>query len=178
MQIGPSTIRNALGLLSISGLLLVVPLGSAWAADASNDMAKERLQHRQEWVRAKLERDANRLEIKASQQAAWQEYASARKAFAERTLHRPPQDADAAMIAKNHAERAAEVARKLATLADATAKLQVVLSPEQRMTLDQMARHGHHKHGHHGWRDDRDGLRGEGHRHASDPEQEAQAPAA
>jgi hypothetical protein len=80
--------------------MAVATLNSAQAADAAMDRGAERAQHRQEWVRAKLDRDANRLEIKASQQAAWQEYAKARTALAERHFTKPAQDLDAAAIAK------------------------------------------------------------------------------
>jgi len=173
-----SPLGKALGLLSLAGLVGAVSLSSTWAADAGKDHAKNWAQHRQEWVRAKLDRDANRLEIKASQQAAWQQYANARNALAERTFSKPAEDADAATIAKAHAQRAAEIAQKLATLADATAKLQVVLAPEQIRTLDQIVRHGHQRHGHHGWHHGRDGLDSEGHEHASDLDQQTDAPPA
>jgi hypothetical protein len=157
------------GWLAGGALVLAATLNVAQAADSRVDSAADATkdapqgaaamhmdrhaqwaQHRQQWVHAKLERDANRLEIKASQQAAWQEYAKARTALAERQMMRPSQDLDAAGLAKLHADRVADAARKLAVLADATAKLEVVLSPDQRQTLDQMARHGHHRgHGHH-----------------------------
>jgi len=117
-------------------------------------------QHRQDWEKRCLEMDANRLEIKASQQGAWQDYAKARVALSDRDFTRPAPDLDAAAIARLHADRAADGARKLAVLADATAKLQAVLSPEQRQTLAQMVHRGFHHHGHHGWMGGRDGERG------------------
>lgn len=123
-----------------------------------------------------LDREANRLEIKASQETVWQDYANARMALAERTFNKPAENADAAAIAKNHAERAAEIARKLAALANATTKLQVALSPDQRKTLDQVARRGRHKYGHQAWRHRLDGSRGEGHERSSESQIE-QAPA-
>jgi hypothetical protein len=185
-------VRPALG-----ALIIAASVGAAWAADPAADpgsaMARHRqewAQHRMEWVRAKLDMDANRLEIKSSQQSAWQEYAKARTALADRNFTRPAGEMDPAAMAKQHAERAAEGARKLAVLADATAKLQSVLSPEQRMTLAQISRHGMR---HHGWHGDGHGFRGgfrgdgpgrDGHdgpgagrQHADDDMQEQDAPA-
>lgn len=154
-------------LLAVGALALAATLSSAWAADAADGPAGARAQprpawtqHRQDWVRAKLDNDANRLEIKASQQAAWQEYAQARTSLALRTVFKAMPDADAAAMAKMRADRAADSARKLAELADATAKLQVVLSAEQRQTLAQIAREGHCRHGHRGWHRGPEGLQG------------------
>jgi hypothetical protein len=155
-------IKPALGALIISA-----GVGVACAADSASDPAtgfaqqrQEWAQHRMEWVRARLEIDANRLEIKASQQAAWQEYAKARTALDERNVTPPAKDLDPAALAKLHADRATEIAKKLSALAEATAKLQAVLSPEQRLTLAQISRHGWHHH--HGWRDGAHGFCGEG----------------
>lgn len=92
-------------------------------------------------VQQHLERMANRLEIKASQQGVWRDYVEAHKAAFAEPPARPPQDADAATLARHHAERAADMARKLDRLATATAALQKALSPEQQQTLNQMARH-------------------------------------
>jgi len=171
--------RNALlAWLAAATLVIAASLNSAWAADPGKDRGEQWAQHRQEWVRAKLDRDANRLEIKASQQAAWQDYAGARKALAEMTFHRPAPDADAATIAKARADRAADAARKLAVLADATTKLQGVLSPDQRKTLDQIVHKGHHRHGRQAWRHERHGQEGGGQKDAAEPDQNEQAPSA
>ncbi len=177
------TISTSAVKLALGTSLLAALLSSAMAADPAMDRAEQRAQHRQEWVRAKLERDANRLEIKASQQAAWQTYASARTALAERTFHRPAPDADAATIAKARADGAADGARKLAVLADATTKLEAVLSPEQRTTLDQIAHSAHHRgHGHHQgyreWRHGHESLQEDGQKDAVDQDQGQQAPSA
>ena len=102
-------------------------------------------------VHEKLDAMANRLEIKASQQNAWQAYAKAVEAMADHPRKHPAEDADATTIAKFHADMAAEMASKLKKVSDATAKLEAALAPEQRKTLDQAARefgqHGHHMHG-------------------------------
>ena len=99
----------------------------------------------------KLDAMANRLEIKASQQNAWQAYVKAVEAMADHPKKHPAEDVDATAIAKFHADMAAEMAAKLKKVSDATAKLEAVLAPEQRKTLDQAARafgpHGHHMHG-------------------------------
>lgn len=164
--------------LASGAFFFAVLLGSALAADPGLNRGEQRAQHRQEWVRVKLEKDANRLEIKASQQAAWQAYASARTAFAERAFSRPAPEADAATIAKARAERAADRARKLTVLADATTKLEAVLSPEQRSTLDQIVRSSHHRaphhyrHGNREWRHGQEGSRDEGQGNAIDHDQD------
>ncbi|HTZ00064.1 MAG TPA: Spy/CpxP family protein refolding chaperone [Rhodocyclaceae bacterium] len=147
------TRRAVLAALSTSLVLAFAPLSSAAAAEPAKDPAKDQAwaQHRQEWAAARLTQDANRLEIKASQQAAWAEYANARKALADWKFTKLPDDADAATVAKHRAERATEAAQKLTALADATAKLQAVLTPEQRKTLDQLVRHHHCGHEHGGW---------------------------
>lgn len=160
-------------LVMAAALVVAASIGSALAADPPADPqappsrhaehAAEHAKMRQEWVRAKLARDANRLEITASQQAAWQGYASARSALADLRFGPPPApDADAATIAKLRADRVADAARKLGALADATARLQAVLSPAQRTTLDQIVRDGHrHWHGRPGWhREQHDGFDG------------------
>lgn len=149
-------------------LSLAAAADCALADDAATNAAPmtgpatshDRMQHRQQWVRAHLEQDANRLEIKASQQGVWQDYAKARIALSERDFTRPAQELDPAAMVRLHADRAAEGARKLAVLADATAKLQAVLSPEQRQTLTQMMHHGLRHHGHRGGFDGHDGEHG------------------
>lgn len=181
-----TTSLTATKLASVA-FLFVALLSSAGAADPGSDSGEQRTKHRQEWVRAKLERDANRLEIKASQQAAWQAYATARSALAERAFSRPARDADAATIAKARADRAADGARKLAVLAETTTKLQAVLSPEQRKTLDQITHASHHlghhaghhhRHGGRQWRHGQEGLQDDGQKNAIDRDQDQYAPSA
>ncbi len=155
MQNKTSMLRQYLTGFALAALCTLIPGGASLAQQNGKDgdrqqWEQQRQQQRQEWVRAKLDKDEARLEIKASQQGAWDEYANARKALAEHAPGKLPKDADAATITKHHAERATEMARKLTTLAAATAKLQAVLSPDQRKILDHIARH-HHHHGHHGW---------------------------
>lgn len=116
-------------------------------SEVKQDFAKQR----QEWIRNRIDRMAGRLEIKASQQGAWQAYAKALQAATERPAKTPDRKTDAASIARLRADLATAHAQKLAQIADATAKFQEVLSPDQRKTLDQIvARSGrrwHHFHG-------------------------------
>jgi len=99
-----------------------------------------------------LDREAAMLEIKASQQAAWDAYAAARLDLMASFDHaRPPADADAASLAHRRAEQASALAARLNALADATDKLQAVLGDDQRKVLDRIA----HMHPHDRFGDDR-----------------------
>lgn len=147
-----STRRNTLAaaLLAAGFTFAAAPLVSAApATGAPSAEMQARLQAHQQ---ARLERMANRLEIKASQQDAWAAYAKVRsQMFAQRPTA-PAQDADAATLARYHADRAAQMAQKLSTLADATAQLQQALTPAQAKTLAEMTRHSGagHSGGRHG----------------------------
>lgn len=111
-------------------------------------------------VQAHLDKLAERMEIKASQEAAWQKFSAAFQT--NMSLHgmmgHPPGHegghetpaADAAALARQQADRAWDHAQKLTQLADATAALQQVLTPEQRLVFDEAARHFIHEHGEHG----------------------------
>jgi hypothetical protein len=168
----------------LAGMACLAP---AWADPAAaaaprwEGMARHHAQHVQE----RLDELAARLEIKASQEPAWQAFSGS-----VRDLMTPPHvqgksdsqpaqgaaapELDAAALAREHANRAAEHAQKLARLADATAKLQQVLGSDQRLVLDEAARrfsHWHHHlagmgpggdHGVPGWHRDGDGARGPG----------------
>jgi hypothetical protein len=144
-------VRN-IGAAAIGSLMMVGAMAApAAAADAPRDQYADRAQHRQEWIAGRLDEMASRLEIKASQQDAWQAYSKAVKTLGERRAP-PPADADAATLTRARADAFAAMAKKLDQVADATSKLQAVLSPEQRTTLDQIVRHAGHgwKHGHDG----------------------------
>jgi hypothetical protein len=99
-----------------------------------------------------LDRLAARLEIRASQQDAWKAFASAVRGMVPATPpEQPGKDVDAAARARQAADRAADRAKRLAQLADATAKLQQTLDPPQKEVLNEVARDfGHHMHGHGG----------------------------
>lgn len=121
--------------------------------EADRAQMRERMQAR---MSERLDRLAARLEIKASQQDAWEAYKSARASIFQTRPERPARDADAATMAKFRADMAQRRAQYLATMADATAKLQEVLEPQQRKVLDEIARHagarGHHYRHRHGGR--------------------------
>lgn len=108
-------------------------------------------QERAEWVKKSLDRQASMLEIKASQQEAWDAYAAAaRELFDVRGERKQPADgSDAATMMRDRAEWARQSSERLGKLADATASLQAVLSPEQRKVLDRIvSEHGHFHAGH------------------------------
>ncbi len=117
-------------------------------------------QEREAWVKKHIDREAALLEIKASQQSVWEAYAAAKLDLAKSfgAMMQPGQgsDLDAAAAAHRRADRAADIAQKLAKLADATEKLQAVLSEDQRKVLNRIVSHsgfrhpGFDRHWHHG----------------------------
>ena len=100
----------------------------------------------QEMFKHMSERIADRLEIKPSQQAAFQAYTTALQTALTPPAKHPEFKSDAAGIARMNADMAAEHAKRLAAIADATAKFQEVLTPDQRKTFDQMAAAFMHRH--------------------------------
>ena len=124
---------------------------SAWAdQDLAQQSQQSWAQHRQYWIKAKLARMAQRLEIRSSQQAAWQAFAKVIEEPVNPPIQKPDDRLDAAALARRHADFATAQAKRMVQIADATAKLQEILTPEQRLTLDQIAHefrpHGHHRH--------------------------------
>lgn len=99
-------------------------------------------QDQAQWVKKRLDREAAMLEIKASQEGAWEAYAAAAQELAggygEYKL--VPLDVDAAALMRLHADQAASFAQRIAKLADATDKLQKVLNDDQRKVLDRIVR--------------------------------------
>ncbi len=145
-----------LQVLVMGGLLL-----SGIAAPAKADTPPQGRQG-QEWhfdpekmqamITARLDKLHERLEIKASQQGAWDAFAKSVEALPQGMASPPDKDADAATIAHFRAERTANIAKKLSAIADTTAKLQAVLTPSQREILNEQSRHfGHHGFGHRGF---------------------------
>lgn len=104
-------------------------------------------------MKAHLAKLHERLEIKASQESAWEAFAKSIEALPmgmDKTK-RPGPDADAATLARFRAERAQAFAKKMGVIADTSAKLESVLTPSQRKVFDNAARHyGHHRFGHGG----------------------------
>jgi phage protein D len=116
-----------------------------------------------EHMKARLDKLAERLEIKSSQQGAWEAFSKSVEMLADRAVKNPNEDADAAAIASYRAESATEFARKLTAIADATAKLQAVLTEDQRKLLNQESRR--YLHMEHGWNRRDHGMDHEGHGH-------------
>jgi len=123
--------------------------------DEHHDEEKASPAKMHEHIKARLDKLANRLEIKASQQPAWENFAKSVEALANHSFKHPDENADAAAIAHARAEMADDMAKKLAAIADATDKLEAVLSENQRKVLNEEAHHFHHgmhhcgKHGDH-----------------------------
>lgn len=108
--------------------------------EADRTQMRQRMQER---MKQRLDRMGARLEIKASQQEAWSAYRQARESmFANAPKQRPGADADAATITRFRADMAKRRAENMAVMADATAKLQAALDPDQRKVLDELSRRG------------------------------------
>lgn len=140
--------RSKLGAaLFAAGLALAaaVPAASAATGPGMRELTPEMQERMQSRMQARLDKMAERLEIKASQQDAWQAYAKVRQEMFNARPQPPAKDADAATLARHRADMAAQMATKLATLADATARLQSALTPEQAKTLASMTRHPMHE---------------------------------
>jgi hypothetical protein len=148
--------------LFAAGLALAAAVpASASPGPGMREMTPEMQERMQSRMQAHLDKMANRLEIKASQQDAWQAYVKTHKEMFDGGMKPAPKDADAATIARHRADMAAQMAKKLDTLADATAKLQSALTPEQAKTLADMTRHPMGgRHGMHGSRGEQ-GPRGQ-----------------
>ena len=185
---------RSLAAAGISAVLVAgIGLVSSSAAEppaASGDAAHERMgrpwaQH----LQSHLDRLAERLEIKASQQDAWQKFTAAVTETMEdhgpdghgAKGHEPGADLDAAALARRHAEQAQRHAQHLLQLADATAALEASLGANQRKVLDEVARHLASEHEGRGpawgrWHGDGDGEhegdhcegRGPGHYHGGE----------
>jgi membrane peptidoglycan carboxypeptidase len=103
--------------------------------------AATRQNHMRERMRAHLDRMSKRLKINASQQDAWAAYTKTVEGLFGTRPAKSAADADAAAVMRFRADLAKEHAQKLTQLADATAKLQQVLDPEQRKTLNEIVRY-------------------------------------
>ena len=134
-------------------LLAALPLASMAQqehAPADPPESARMNEHMQQGMEKHLDHLAARLEIRASQQEAWKAFAGAVRGMVPATPPEPPaKDLDAAARARHAADRAADRAKRLAQLADATAKLQQTLDPPQKEVLNEVAREfGHRLHGH------------------------------
>lgn len=146
---------NPLRILAAFAASVVLMAGgatSAWANPPDQaEMRQNFVKLRQERIDARLAKAAARLEIKASQQAAWQALVKAIEEPIGFAPKKPDSPLGAAALARRHADVAAARAKKAEKVAEATAELEKVLTPDQRTTLDQLARqamrraHFHHR---------------------------------
>ncbi|BCL74480.1 hypothetical protein JHS3_02160 [Jeongeupia sp. HS-3] len=136
----------------------VVTVAMPLTPEAHGSWSREHRPSAEQWqqrTEARLARMANRLEIKASQQGAWDAYAkSYRETFAQPKMPARADNLDAAATLRQRAAFMNEHAKRTLQLADATETLAKSLTAEQRKVLDEMARrdgHGMHKgmRGHH-----------------------------
>ncbi len=134
-------------LIIVAGLILIATVSSAVMAnsDGYSDSRKPSAEIIHEHMHHMLDKLAARIEIKASQQGAWEEFSKSIEFLPEQHISKPGDDADAAAIAKYRADQAADFAKQLAKVAAATAKLQTVLSEDQRKILNQVSRQFLHK---------------------------------
>jgi hypothetical protein len=153
MKSKPLFVTRTLAVLLVAGgfTLASVPVFSQPGNDGahSNGDAASRPEQMHQHLEKRLDKMAERLNITSAQQAAWSRYRSAVEAQFSAPPARPSTDADAATIVRWRADRASEMARKLAVVADATATLQSALDDKQRQTLRDMVRHEGRFEGHH-----------------------------
>lgn len=152
---------RALAAVSVAAGLMTA-LGAAPSAAAEKAPASvaptpsEAAQPFTKQLQAHLDELAARLEIKASQEPAWQAFSEAYRDVIATLLgqrqaaSRGASELDAAALARRRADWAAENAQKLERLAQATAKLQQSLNPEQRLVLNEVARRFAQEHFAHG----------------------------
>jgi hypothetical protein len=126
-------------------LLAALPLASMaqHEAEPADPPHQARMhEYMQQNLQKHLDHLASRLEIRASQQEAWKAFTAAvRGMVPDKSPERPADNVDAASRARLAADRAAERAKRLAQLADATGKLQQALDAPQKDVLNEVARH-------------------------------------
>ncbi len=124
----------------LAGALLAAATG-AMAQTAAPPAPDASIQaRRQQMMQARLDRLGQRLEVRASQEDAWQKYSQALRSFAAPPAPIPGPNADAATLMRFRADRASARAQRMTQLADATAKLEQALDPNQRLVLDEATR--------------------------------------
>ncbi|MGA9665316.1 MAG: Spy/CpxP family protein refolding chaperone [Gallionella sp.] len=149
-----------LGVLTtiVIGMVLMASFHSVAMASPGGHCGHEQMSpdKMHEFMKSRLDKLEGRLEIKSSQLATWEGFSKSVELLSERHVKEPSPDADAATVARYRADRAAEMAKNLAAIADATAKLQSVLTDDQKKIFNQAShrflhdRHGWNEHNH-GW---------------------------
>jgi Skp family chaperone for outer membrane proteins len=146
----PTIAIGALMTSTFHSIAMANPGGCYESMQTSSEDMHKRMQ-------AKLDKLAARLEITSSQQPVWEEFAKSVESRAGLDIKKPGEDADAATISRFRAERANEFSKKLARIADATAKLQTALDENQRKILNQVSHRFLHA-GHHGLNREQNGM--------------------
>ena len=142
-----NAVRRYAPLAAILPFLLLAALPLASMAQHERDPADPPHQARtheymQQNLQKHLDHLASRLEIRASQQEAWNAFTAAVRAMVpDKPPERPADNLDAASRARLAADGAGERAKRLAQLADATGKLQQALDAPQKEVLNEVARH-------------------------------------
>jgi len=142
-----SKIKLILGTVTLGAFLVgncssVVLASPGEQCDARQMNAESMHEH----IKNRLNKLSERLEIKSSQLAAWDEYSRSVESLVEPNSNKPKEDADAQTIARYRADRATGMAKKLSVIADTTAKLQSVLTEDQRKIFNQVSRQFSHQH--------------------------------
>lgn len=152
----------------VIGMVLMAAFHSVAMASPGGHCGHEQMspEKMHEFMKSRLDKLEGRLEIKSSQLASWEGFAKSVELLSERHVKEPSLDADAATVSRYRAERAAEVAKNLATIADATAKLQAVLTDDQKKIFNQAS----HRflQDHHGWNQQNHGWGHGGDEHGRD----------
>jgi len=147
ISMSKSKIKSILGTIAF-GAFLVGNSNSAVMASPEEhcDYRQKSAESMHEHIKIRLEKLSERLEIKSSQLAAWDEYSKSAESLMEPNFNKPKEEADAQTIARYRAERATGMAKKLSVIADATAKLQSVLTEDQRKIFNQVSHQSFHEH--------------------------------
>ncbi len=151
----PHAIASRLSIALLPLFLVSMPVHAEghWRHGEHADCGKS--DNGQAWMKLHMEKEAFILEIKPSQEAAWEEYAAVKleiaSSFAEKAHDmQPRENLDPAGLLRKRADHMVEAAKSLTRLADATEKLQAVLSAEQQTVLKRLvAHHDFHQHARH-----------------------------
>lgn len=140
------TFRSICNIAATGILLMVVAAPSTSFADEQVCTPERHrmmsMEGRADWAKHQLDKEAAWLEIKASQQLAWEAFTAANMELISRLGERKPLSpgVDAATAMRQHAEHAAAFAQSISRLASATESLQSVLGEDQRKVLDRIVR--------------------------------------
>lgn len=119
-------------------------------ADSTEHSRQTRMERdrtdRARFMQKNLDKMADRLQITAKEQPAWDQYKAARLGMWSQGFEQPSANMNAADLAAFHAKRAEQMAKKMSDLSQATSVLRAALTPSQQQVMDEMARQRHAKH--------------------------------